>query len=142
MDKAGILSWYIRQKSQDDAVAMSVRCHDSASTFIWHYFGIVRAGELNFCVLYNRPDSFEGKYALFEKGDFLICHCVPNSFFIYCNPGDVLTCSQMTLYIFRLSRALFFSKFLHHASQNWPRGYKTFFMLNSTQHEIFPAHNC
>ena len=22
-----------------------------------------------------------------------------------------------------------------------PRGYKTFFMLNSTEHEIFPAHN-
>ena len=25
---------------------------------------------------------------------------------------------------------------------NWPRGYKTFFMLNSTEHEIFPAHKC
>ena len=24
----------------------------------------------------------------------------------------------------------------------WPRGYKTFFMLNSTEHEIFPAHKC
>ena len=23
-----------------------------------------------------------------------------------------------------------------------PRGYKTFFMLNSTEHEIFPAHKC
>ena len=23
-----------------------------------------------------------------------------------------------------------------------PRGYKTFFMLNSTEHEIFPAHEC
>ena len=23
-----------------------------------------------------------------------------------------------------------------------PRGYKTFFMLNSTEHEIFPAHTC
>ena len=22
---------------------------------------------------------------------------------------------------------------------SWPRGYKTFFMLNSTEHEIFPA---
>ena len=22
------------------------------------------------------------------------------------------------------------------------RGYKTFFMLNSTEHEIFPAHKC
>ena len=22
------------------------------------------------------------------------------------------------------------------------RGYKTFFMLNSTDHEIFPAHKC
>ena len=24
----------------------------------------------------------------------------------------------------------------------WARGYKTFFMLNSTEHEIFPAHKC
>ena len=24
----------------------------------------------------------------------------------------------------------------------WSRGYKTFFMLNSTEHEIFPAHKC
>ena len=24
----------------------------------------------------------------------------------------------------------------------WPQGYKTFFMLNSTEHEIFPAHKC
>ena len=23
---------------------------------------------------------------------------------------------------------------------SWPRGYKTFFMLNSIEHEIFPAH--
>ena len=23
-----------------------------------------------------------------------------------------------------------------------PRGYKTFFMLNSTEHGIFPAHKC
>ena len=23
----------------------------------------------------------------------------------------------------------------------WPRGYKTFFMLNSTEHEIFHANN-
>ena len=26
--------------------------------------------------------------------------------------------------------------------QPWARGYKTFFMLNSTEHEIFPAHIC
>ena len=25
---------------------------------------------------------------------------------------------------------------------NRPRGYKTFFMLNSIEHEIFPAHKC
>ena len=25
---------------------------------------------------------------------------------------------------------------------NWPRGYRTFFMLNSNEHEIFPAHKC
>ena len=24
----------------------------------------------------------------------------------------------------------------------WPRGYKTFFLLNSTEHETFPAHKC
>ena len=24
----------------------------------------------------------------------------------------------------------------------WPWGYKTFFMLNSAEHEIFPAHKC
>ena len=24
----------------------------------------------------------------------------------------------------------------------WSRGYKTFFMLNSVEHEIFPAHQC
>ena len=24
----------------------------------------------------------------------------------------------------------------------WPGGYKTFFMLNSVEHEIFPAHKC
>ena len=24
----------------------------------------------------------------------------------------------------------------------WPQGYKTFFMLNSTEHEIYPAHKC
>ena len=24
----------------------------------------------------------------------------------------------------------------------WPQGYKTFFMLNSTKQEIYPAHKC
>ena len=24
----------------------------------------------------------------------------------------------------------------------WPRGYKTFFILNSAEHEIYPAHKC
>ena len=24
----------------------------------------------------------------------------------------------------------------------WPKGYKTFFMLNSAEHEIYPAHKC
>ena len=27
-------------------------------------------------------------------------------------------------------------------SLTWPRGYKTFFMLNSAEHEIFAAHKC
>ena len=26
--------------------------------------------------------------------------------------------------------------------KSWSRGYKTFFMLNSAEHEIFPAHKC
>ena len=26
--------------------------------------------------------------------------------------------------------------------QTWPRHYKTFFMLNLTEHEIYPAHKC
>ena len=28
------------------------------------------------------------------------------------------------------------------STANRPRGYKTFFMLNSIEHEIFPAHKC
>ena len=24
----------------------------------------------------------------------------------------------------------------------WPRDYKTFFILNSSEHEIYPAHKC
>ena len=27
-------------------------------------------------------------------------------------------------------------------NKTWPRGYKTFFVLNSTEHGIFPAHKC
>ena len=27
-------------------------------------------------------------------------------------------------------------------SEIWPHGYKTFSMLNSVEHEIFPAHKC
>ena len=35
------------------------------------------------------------------------------------------------------------SQFLHPKIMiYWPRGYKTFFMLNSVEHEIFPAHKC
>ena len=26
--------------------------------------------------------------------------------------------------------------------RTWPRGYKTFFMLNSAEHEIYPARKC
>ena len=25
---------------------------------------------------------------------------------------------------------------------SWPRGYETLFMLNPTEHEIYPAHKC
>ena len=28
------------------------------------------------------------------------------------------------------------------ANPGWPRGYKTFSMLNSAEHEIYPAHKC
>ena len=28
------------------------------------------------------------------------------------------------------------------AKEIWPRGFKTFFMLNSTEHEFFPADKC
>ena len=28
------------------------------------------------------------------------------------------------------------------SSTDWPRGYKTFFMLNSVEHEILNAHKC
>ena len=27
-------------------------------------------------------------------------------------------------------------------ADTWPRGFKTVFMLNSTEHEIYPAHKC
>ena len=26
--------------------------------------------------------------------------------------------------------------------ETWPQGYKTFFTLNSAEHEIYPAHTC
>ena len=28
------------------------------------------------------------------------------------------------------------------SAEFWPRGYKTYFMLNSTENETFPAHKC
>ena len=30
----------------------------------------------------------------------------------------------------------------HYFLESWPRGYKTFSILNSTEYEIFPAHKC
>ena len=30
----------------------------------------------------------------------------------------------------------------HYFLESWPQGYKTFFMLNSTEYEIFPAYKC
>ena len=29
-----------------------------------------------------------------------------------------------------------------YTTRSWPQGYKTFFMLNSGEHEIYPAHKC
>ena len=34
------------------------------------------------------------------------------------------------------------NKCADHGSACWLRGYKTFFMLNSAEHEIYPAHKC
>ena len=31
---------------------------------------------------------------------------------------------------------------LFHPVRTWPRGYKTFSILNSGEHEIYPAHKC
>ena len=33
-----------------------------------------------------------------------------------------------------------FSGFTQVSRKAWPRGYKTFFVLNSTEHDIFPVH--
>ena len=30
----------------------------------------------------------------------------------------------------------------HHNHTYWPQGYKTYLMLNSIEHEIYPAHKC
>ena len=43
-------------------------------------------------------------------------------------------------YTFYNELRIYFSEQISQAS--WPRGYKTFFMLNSIEHEIFPAHKC
>ena len=43
---------------------------------------------------------------------------------------------------FCLSQKMVNVYFTHQTERNWPRGYKTFFMLNSSEHEIFPALNC
>ena len=31
---------------------------------------------------------------------------------------------------------------IHSLCNTWPRGDKTFFILNSAKHEIYPAHKC
>ena len=36
-----------------------------------------------------------------------------------------------------------YATFMHKMQpKTWPRGYKTFFMLNSAEHENYPAHKC
>ena len=42
----------------------------------------------------------------------------------------------------KTDKALNKHKFNQVLSTTWSRGYKTFFMLNSVEHEIFPAHQC
>ena len=49
------------------------------------------------------------------------------------NKLKVWGCTQFLLRVITWGISCFLS---------WPRGYKTFFMLNSTEHEIFPAHKC
>ena len=53
-----------------------------------------------------------------------VCHIKPAKLYMCTQPsrGDV---PVMVLYPWTVT---------------WPRGYKTFFMLNSNEHEIFPAH--
>ena len=45
----------------------------------------------------------------------------------------------------RVSRVIYKRKDISicgHWKSAWPRGYKTFSMLNSTEHESFSAHKC
>ena len=44
------------------------------------------------------------------------------------------SCASSVLFVLRLV--------LPSGHTFWPQGYKTFFMLNSVVHEIFPAHKC
>ena len=45
-----------------------------------------------------------------------------------------------------MSRINFMLSRVEHEKLNnleaWPHGYKTFFMLNSAEHEIYPTHKC
>ena len=47
---------------------------------------------------------------------------------------------QSKRYTVSLLRACVRNSELNHDIVSWPRGYKTFFMLNSVEHEILNAH--
>ena len=40
------------------------------------------------------------------------------------------------------SSGIIFEPHLRHYIVSWPQGYTTFFMLNSSEHKIYHAHNC
>ena len=56
----------------------------------------------------------------------------------------LLSFTKIYSYVALHLRRTKFSKLLNPilASDAWPRGYKTFFMLNSVEQGIFPAHKC
>ena len=58
-------------------------------------------------------------------------------------------CDFIQVYVFTTNRHLTFGKLrvtkhvtFYISLINWPRGYKTFFMLYSAEHEIAPAPKC
>ena len=65
--------------------------------------------------------------------------------FALCHLGNFACFLVVCRFFFEIN---FLEKFFQEYHQNvkqfrsWPRGYKTFFMLNSAEHEIYPDHKC